>query len=61
MAGSIQFCRGKFRQATSSRLSVRFDYSQCLIDKDVMPWRIEDEMKKLGANYIQAGLIATAT
>ena len=22
----------------------------------VMPWRIEDEMKKLGANYIQAGL-----
>ncbi len=25
-------------------------------DKHVMPWRIEDEMKKLGANYIQAGL-----
>jgi putative intracellular protease/amidase len=24
-------------------------------DKHVMPWRIEDEMKKLGANYIQAG------
>jgi putative intracellular protease/amidase len=22
----------------------------------VMPWRIEDEMKKLGANYVQAGL-----
>ena len=22
----------------------------------IMPWRIEDEMKKLGANYIQAGL-----
>ena len=22
----------------------------------LMPWRIEDEMKKLGANYIQAGL-----
>ncbi|KPV51852.1 thiamine biosynthesis protein ThiJ [Kouleothrix aurantiaca] len=22
----------------------------------VMPWRIEDELKKLGANYIQAGL-----
>jgi putative intracellular protease/amidase len=21
-----------------------------------MPWRIEDELKKLGANYIQAGL-----
>ena len=22
----------------------------------VMPWRVEDELKKLGANYIQAGL-----
>ena len=25
-------------------------------DKHVMPWRIEDEMKRLGANYVQAGL-----
>jgi putative intracellular protease/amidase len=25
-------------------------------DKHIMPWRIEDELKKLGANYIQAGL-----
>jgi len=25
-------------------------------DKHVMPWRIEDEMKKIGANYVQAGL-----
>ena len=25
-------------------------------DKHVIPWRIEDELKKLGANYIQAGL-----
>ncbi len=25
-------------------------------DKHVMPWRIEDRMKKIGANYIQAGL-----
>ena len=25
-------------------------------DKHVMPWRIEDELSKLGANYIQAGL-----
>ncbi len=25
-------------------------------DQHVMPWRIEDEMKRLGANYIQAGL-----
>ena len=24
--------------------------------KNIMPWRIEDELKKLGANYIQAGL-----
>ena len=25
-------------------------------DKHVMPWRIEDELTKLGANYVQAGL-----
>jgi putative intracellular protease/amidase len=25
-------------------------------DQHVMPWRIEDELKNLGANYIQAGL-----
>ncbi len=25
-------------------------------DKYVMPWRIEDEMKHRGANYVQAGL-----
>jgi putative intracellular protease/amidase len=25
-------------------------------DKHVMPWRIEDEMRKLGANYVQSGL-----
>jgi putative intracellular protease/amidase len=25
-------------------------------DKRVMPWRIEDRLKELGANYIQAGL-----
>jgi len=25
-------------------------------DKHVMPWRIEDELKKLGANYVRAGL-----
>lgn len=25
-------------------------------DTHVMPWRIEDELRKLGANYIQAGL-----
>jgi len=25
-------------------------------DKHIMPWRIEDEMKRIGANYVQAGL-----
>jgi putative intracellular protease/amidase len=25
-------------------------------DKHVMPWRIEDELRRLGANYIQAGI-----
>jgi putative intracellular protease/amidase len=25
-------------------------------DKHVMPWRIEDEMKRLGANYVHGGL-----
>ncbi|MFO1303992.1 MAG: type 1 glutamine amidotransferase domain-containing protein [Burkholderiales bacterium] len=25
-------------------------------DKRVMPWRIEDRMKEIGANYVQAGL-----
>jgi putative intracellular protease/amidase len=25
-------------------------------DKHVMPWRIEDELKRLGANYIRADL-----
>jgi putative intracellular protease/amidase len=25
-------------------------------DKHIMPWRIEDEMKRLGANYVQAGM-----
>ena len=25
-------------------------------DKHLMPWRIEDELKTLGANYVQAGL-----
>lgn len=25
-------------------------------DKHVMPWRIEDELRRIGANYVQAGL-----
>ena len=25
-------------------------------DKHLMPWRIEDELRRLGANYVQAGL-----
>jgi putative intracellular protease/amidase len=33
-----------------------WDYGLLARDKHVMPWRIEDELKKLGANYVQAGL-----
>ncbi len=25
-------------------------------NRNVMPWRIEDEMRRIGANYVQAGL-----
>ena len=25
-------------------------------DKHVMPWHIEDELKRFGANYVQAGM-----
>jgi putative intracellular protease/amidase len=32
-----------------------WDYGMLSRDKHVMPWRIEDEMKAIGANYIQAG------
>ena len=31
-------------------------YGMLARDKRVMPWRIEDELKKLGANFVQAGL-----
>jgi putative intracellular protease/amidase len=33
-----------------------WDYGMLARDKHVMPWRIEDELKTLGANYVQAGL-----
>lgn len=33
-----------------------WNYGMLSRDKHVMPWRIEDELKSLGANYIQAGL-----
>ena len=33
-----------------------WNYNLLPRDKHVMPWRIEDELKKLGGNYIQAGL-----
>lgn len=33
-----------------------WEYGMLARDKHVMPWRIEDELKKLGANYVQAGL-----
>ena len=32
-----------------------WDMKMLARDKHVMPWRIEDEMKRLGANYVQAG------
>ena len=25
-------------------------------DRHIMPWRIENEMRRIGANYVQAGL-----
>lgn len=33
-----------------------WEYNLLPRDKHVMPWRIEDELKKLGANCVQAGL-----
>ncbi|MBC7570913.1 MAG: type 1 glutamine amidotransferase domain-containing protein [Spirosoma sp.] len=33
-----------------------WEYGLLPRDKHVMPWRIEDELKALGANYVQAGL-----
>jgi putative intracellular protease/amidase len=33
-----------------------WEMSMLARDKHVMPWRIEDELKRLGANYVQAGL-----
>lgn len=33
-----------------------WDYGLLTRDKHVMPWRIEDELKALEANFIQAGL-----
>jgi len=33
-----------------------WDLNMLSRDKHVMPWRIEDELKKIGANYVQAGL-----
>lgn len=33
-----------------------WEYGMLSRDKHVMPWRIEDEMKAIGANFVQAGL-----
>ncbi len=33
-----------------------WEYGLLSRDKHVMPWRIEDRLKALGANYVQAGL-----
>jgi putative intracellular protease/amidase len=36
--------------------NVEEDYSDKAVGQKVMPYRIEDELRKRGANYIQAGL-----
>ncbi|GAB3220891.1 type 1 glutamine amidotransferase domain-containing protein [Spirosoma arcticum] len=36
--------------------NVEEDFSDAYIGQQLMPWRIEDELKKLGANYVQVGL-----
>lgn len=33
-----------------------WDYGMLAQDTKLMPWRIEDELKAPGANYVQAGL-----
>jgi putative intracellular protease/amidase len=33
-----------------------WSYNMLPRDKHVMPWRIEDKLKEIGANYVQAGL-----
>lgn len=33
-----------------------WDFGMLERDKHIMPWRIEDELRGIGANYIQAGL-----
>lgn len=33
-----------------------WNYGMLERDKHIMPWRIEDEMKLIGANYVQAGM-----
>ena len=33
-----------------------WSYNLLSRDKHIMPWRIEEELRKIGANYIQAGL-----
>lgn len=33
-----------------------WSYNLLSRDKHVMPWRIEDALRKIGANYVQAGL-----
>lgn len=35
--------------------NVEEDYSDAFVGRRVMPWRIEDELRSRGANYVQAG------
>jgi putative intracellular protease/amidase len=41
--------------------NVEEDYSDAFVGKAVMPFRVEDELKARGANYIQGGLFKAFT
>ncbi len=36
--------------------NIEEDFSDAAVGKPVMPFRVEDELRKRGANYVQAGL-----
>ena len=36
--------------------NVEEDYGDSFVGRKIMPWRVEDEMRKRGANYVQGGL-----
>jgi putative intracellular protease/amidase len=61
LPGGDYLCKGK---TVTGFANVEEDFADNAVyalnllsrDKHIMPWRIEDELKRLGANYIQAGL-----